>query len=144
MPGAVSNTNPAESKHKQHKKGSASSSGRDNMKHIWRTYNDGVALKALCEGVVWAAKDYVNGKWVTKEDCTAGPVCRTVLRDLVKVLPLESAFSENAEAGGGEPHGYKEWCSSLGFSSDGVPPDKLTWQQRVSLTLPSSSDLNQR
>ncbi|CAM9732456.1 unnamed protein product [Pylaiella littoralis] len=113
---------------------------------MWATYNDGLALKALSDGVVWTATDYVRGQWVEKEDCTAGPVCRDVLRDFVKVLPLESAFAEDAAAGsgGGEPHGYKEWRSTLGFSGCGVPPDDLTWHQRVSLTLPSSSELGKR
>lgn len=146
--GAVSNTNTAESKHKGSKITSSSSSGRDNQEHLWKCHNDQLALRACADGVQWTARDYVNGKWVIKKDCTAGSVTRIVLRDLFKVFPLSPAgLSDDAglaEGAGGHPHGYKEWESCLQDDPAGVDTDQGTWQQRVSQTLPSCQHLEER
>lgn len=140
----VSNTNTAESKHKHHKTGAASSDGRGNLAHIWRTYNDQLAIKALADGVTWAARSFVNGKWIVKEDCQAGTVTREVLRDLVKVLPLEPASASNRgnTSCGGHPHGYKEWEAVLREPGDGS--DDVTWEDMVSRTLPSPTVLEEQ
>ncbi|CAN0363342.1 unnamed protein product, partial [Ectocarpus sp. 6 AP-2014] len=65
--GEVGNANVGESKHKEVKKSATSASGRDNPVHIFRSWNDTQALKALCDGVRWSAKGRVGGVEVTKE-----------------------------------------------------------------------------
>lgn len=89
----------------------------------------------------------MNGEWVTKKDCTAGPVTRGVLRDLLKLIPLSPAGLTDdaglASGAGGQPHGYKEWETVLDDPVGG-DPGELMWQQRVSQTLPSCEDLEER
>ncbi|CAM9154903.1 unnamed protein product, partial [Hapterophycus canaliculatus] len=94
------------------------------------------------DGVTWTAKGHVDGARVTKE-LTAGVLCKEVLQEIFKVLPVQMtpASSEDGSTGRrqGRPHGYQQWETDLAPSP--VSSDTLPWQRVVSATLPSAEEL---
>ncbi|CAN0039780.1 unnamed protein product [Pylaiella littoralis] len=105
---------------------------------MFRAWKDSRALKALCDGVTWSARAYLNGRWVEKE-LTAGDLCREVLQEVFHILPLETgpASADDGMLRGtrGRPHGYLEWETSLKSASVGTQPPSEAWQQAVSVML---------
>lgn len=143
--GAVGNANAGESKHKEVKKSAASSSGRDNPEHIYRSWNDSQALKALCDGVKWWGTGFHMGQAVRRE-LTPGLLCRQVLQEVFKILPLQMNPASKEEGATlreeGRPHGYQQWDGALlPCTVDTLPPPASAWQQEVCRTLPSAHEL---
>lgn len=99
------------------------------------------------QAVRWSAKGRVGGVEVTKE-LTAGPLCREVLQEVFKILPLQTtpAASEDGTTGrrGGRPHGYQQWDAGLGPTRLETGLDAPAWQQAISKTLPSAEQLEKR
>ncbi len=145
--GAVGNANPPESKHKEIKRTAANACKRkgDNAKHILRVWNDGQALKALCDGVQWTGFGIVDGKEVEME-LVPGAGCQEVLQEVFNILPLDMspAHPEDGTATSGSghrPHGFQLWEAVLGADGPSLPPTAPLWQQEVSKTLPSPEQL---
>ena len=99
------------------------------------------------QAVRWSAKGRVGGVEVTKE-LTAGRLCREVLQEVFKILPLQTtpAASEDGTTGrrGGRPHGYQQWDAGLGPTRLETGLDAPAWQQAISKTLPSAEQLEKR
>lgn len=145
--GAVGNANAGESKHKEVKKSATSASGRDNPVHIFKSWNTAQALKALSDDVTWSAVGYEKGKAVRKE-LMAGPLCRQVLKEVFKILPLEMKPASTEEGAmvreARRPHGYQEWTAPLPPQTLDTLSSAPAWQQAVSKTLPSVEQLEGR
>lgn len=139
----ATNTNVAESKHKEVKQFAGSASGRDNLEHIWRTANDSLALKALVDGVTWDARGWDGRQWI-HESLSAGPACREVLQDLFEVLTLAPAFTagDDVKPNWKRPSGYVEWEADLQTSVGGG--EQSGWSKVVSATLPNAQTLSSR
>lgn len=139
----ATNTNVAESKHKEEKQNAGSASGRDNPEHIWRTTNDSIALKALVDGFTWDARGWDGYHWV-HESVVAGPACRGVLQDLFPVLPLAPGFAEGDDdkPSRRRPSGYVQWEADL-RKEVGVG-EQSGWSKVVSDTVPSAQTLENR
>jgi len=110
-------------------------------------WNENQALKAMCDGVSWTGCGFNNGQEVEAE-LTAGPLCREVLQDVFKFLPLQMtpASAEEDVAPGrprGRPHGYQEWEAVLKGEPTGLSHGEA-WQQQVQRALPSAGELEVR
>ncbi|CAN0258856.1 unnamed protein product [Scytosiphon promiscuus] len=145
--GAVGNANAGESKHKEVKKSAPSASGRDNPVHIYRAWNDTQALKSLCDGVKWSAVGYDKGV-ALRRDLTPGPLCRQVLQEVFKILPLQMnpAATEDGLTmhNRGRPHGYIQVKTSLPPVTSGTHMGIPAWQQALFKTLPTAAQLETR
>lgn len=138
------NTNAGESKHKEAKKHAGSASGRDNLVHIWRTNNDGQALKALTDGLRWDARGWDGRRWVEKR-VEAGTVCREALDAVFKLIPMAPTCGHGDDPSVTKPHGYVQWEVGLaGQVLSGATSDSLAWQEVVSATVPDAAVLESR
>ncbi|CAN0424840.1 unnamed protein product [Laminaria digitata] len=140
--GAATNTNAAESKHKELKKFVTSGSGRDNLEHTWRTTNDALALKAVADGVRWRGRGWNGRKWVSA-DLEAGGRCQEILHDLFAVLPLAPAFTNEEDVRVGKPYGFVQLEATL-RDGGALVASPSGWGQEVAATLPNATALEGR
>lgn len=108
-----------------------------------RVTNDGLAVKALADGVSWTASGWTGREWV-RQTVTAGALCQETLQSVFAILPLAPAHLEDgAQPRAGRPAGFVSWEVELGVG--GEPHDArslTTWQTAASATLPSAEVLN--
>ena len=125
--------------HKELKKLSVNASGRDNLEHTWKTTNDSLAMKAMADGVYWEAICYARNEWV-HETVKADAVCYQVLRDVLRVLSLAPASTNDENVRGVKPSGLVQWDAAL-MGAGGL---EHSWQGLLAKTLPTASALEGR
>ena len=111
-----------------------------------KAWNDQQALKSLCDGVTWDGYGFENGA-VGRRELKAGPLCREVLQDMFKFLPLDmspATVEDGTTSGpeGGFAYDHQRWNVGLKEVRGGVEPPAEEWQRAVTDMLPPTKELD--